>query len=835
MSKPLLLYTAPTPNGHRVSIVLEELRAAYGTNVVDYDVERVNLSARQQKEPSFIALNPNGRIPVLVDRAHKPAPFNVFESAAILLYVTRKYDTEGRFTFPVGSDDESEMLQWIFFAHGGVGPMQREASWFRRFVPEDIPYAKKRFTEETARLYGVLNIRLEGRDYLVGPGRGKLSIADLNVFPWVILHARAGIDTMDEFPNVKAWLDRIAERPAVKAGLAIPQSQVLRTPVEVGMTDLRVSTAYICAATNRFNRAASLSPDATTIAFGSARLVALWNIDDPNDNGIYETLPGHEGTVTCVQFLYDDLFFSADDRGVVRAWRKVENTWRCTLTSEAHKQPISALTALDDVLVTGSSDSSIKVWNIKHGEMEVVLEESQTIPLQGRYPLAIAATTMPKSKAIILAIAGHEAGVTSLSWASGKADQSDRKRSLTLLSTSTDSSLILWSPSDTLFKPISSAAGPSIWINRQRFGDVGGQRLGGFVGGIWAHTARGDEALAWGWSGGWRRWRSIRVDAMDGNIDSDEWREVGAIGGHNAPVKDVDWSPAGEYLISVSLDQTTRIHGAVFCATSKIWHELARPQVHGYDLVGAVWLSPWKFASVADEKVVRVFEAPGGFVETVKSLSVDGLAEVDQDRPVAASVPPLGLSNKATNDTPPQLDPTYLRRRPFEGELASMTLWPEVAKVFGHGYESITIASSHSRELLATACRATSSQHAVVRVYSASTFQLFGSPLEGHTLTVTRIAFSPNDDYVVTCGRADQSGTTWQTGYVPVAMDKSHARIIWDCAWSSESDIFATASRDKTVKIWTLKSGSDHWPALATLKFKEAATAVAFCSIDDTR
>lgn len=222
MAKPLFLYASSTPNGYKVSTVLEELKAAYGTDVIDYDYEKIVLSTNRQKEPWFIALNPNGRIPVLVDRSHEPSPFTVFESAAILLYLVRKYDLEGRFTFPTGSDEESELLQWIFFAHGAIGPMQGQAHHFRHAAPEDIPYGKKRYTEETARLYGVLNIRLEGRDYLVGPGRGKLTIADLNAFPWVRLHQRAGIETLDAFPNVQAWLNRIAERPAVKAGLAIP-------------------------------------------------------------------------------------------------------------------------------------------------------------------------------------------------------------------------------------------------------------------------------------------------------------------------------------------------------------------------------------------------------------------------------------------------------------------------------------------------------------------------------------------------------------------------------------------------------------------------------------
>lgn len=145
---------------------------------------------------------------------------------------------------------------------------------------------------------------------------------------------------------------------------------------------------------------------------------------------------------------------------------------------------------------------------------------------------------------------GHEAGVTSLSWAVQKVGMDDRGPPLTLLSTSTDSSLILWSPSDALFatSPYDSSAG-SIWVNRQRFGDVGGQRYGGFVGGIWANIARGYEAMAWGWDGGWRRWRSVQTENL--STETDGWREVGAVGGHNGPVKDIDWSPAGEYLMSV--------------------------------------------------------------------------------------------------------------------------------------------------------------------------------------------------------------------------------------------------------------------------------------------
>ncbi|OAX43905.1 glutathione S-transferase [Rhizopogon vinicolor AM-OR11-026] len=224
MAKPLVLYTAPTSNGYKVSIMLEELKAAYGN--LDYDVEKIDLLANVQKEPWFIAMNPNGRIPVLVDRSHstaaQPNGFPVFESAAIMLYLVQKYDKEGKFKFESGTDEESQMLQWIFFAHGGLGPMQGQVHHFQYYALEDVPYGKKRYGDEVVRLYGVVNIGLEGRDYLVGPGTGKLSVADLNIMPWVRLHKYAGVETLDAFPNLKGWLDRLLDREPVKAGLAVP-------------------------------------------------------------------------------------------------------------------------------------------------------------------------------------------------------------------------------------------------------------------------------------------------------------------------------------------------------------------------------------------------------------------------------------------------------------------------------------------------------------------------------------------------------------------------------------------------------------------------------------
>ncbi|KAF4619125.1 hypothetical protein D9613_005202 [Agrocybe pediades] len=713
---------------------------------------------------------------------------------------------------------------------------------------------------------------------------------------------------------------------------------------------MSTSLSYIAAACNRFNQAAHVSPDSSTVAFASSRFVSLWHLQDPNDAGVSETLPGSESLITCVKFLDDETLLSANDTGVLILWKKTSNQagkptscWNLVATAQAHKRSISTLSVLDTRIVTGSSDSSLKIWKYgttDAGRDEIV--ELQTIDMKGKYPLISALTYLPQTNVYLLAVGGtdtsvrlfvcsddqfiqsailaghedwirglafknpadpdqptilasgsqdatirlwnielvkkvdiipeetsssepiddlldqfeaslgelgeneeggrqvslkhhiltvktnvgssqqfsvtfdallvgHEAGVTSLAW------RTDSQSPPTLLSTSTDSSVILWSPS--------SDSSSSIWINRERFGDVGGQRLGGFIGGLWAN--KGTEVLAWGWSGGWRRWA---CSAAQADLNGETWNEIGAITGHKGPIKGLDWSPDGKYLISSGLDQTTRIHGPVKKGNNTSWHEIARPQVHGYDLLNVVFIEPLKFASIADEKVVRVFEAPRGFVQLAESLGVAEFSEDEHKRPAAANVPPLGLSNKAIAEGPQEVvGETIVSRRPFDGELSSITLWPEVEKVFGHGYESITLGISNSRNMIATACKSTNAEHAVVRVYDTATFKPVGQPLQGHILTVTRISFSPDDKYILTVSR-DRSWRLFalQEGqsFSPVAFDKSHGRIIWDCAWSPEGDIFATASRDKTVRVW--KQSEKNWNAITTIKTPQPATAVAF-------
>jgi glutathione S-transferase len=198
------LYTAPTPNGWKASIILEEL-------AVPYTVKLVNLGKMEQKEPAYLKLNPNGRIPTLVDK--EAGDFPIFESGAILLYLAEKH---GQF-IPKDAKGRSRVVQWLMFQMGGVGPMQGQANVFFRYAPEKIQYAIDRYQNEVKRLYGVLDTRLGESEYLAG----DYSIADMATWPWVTLHGWAGV-SIDEMKNLRRWMDAVGARPAVQRGRAVP-------------------------------------------------------------------------------------------------------------------------------------------------------------------------------------------------------------------------------------------------------------------------------------------------------------------------------------------------------------------------------------------------------------------------------------------------------------------------------------------------------------------------------------------------------------------------------------------------------------------------------------
>ena len=201
------VYSWATPNGHKVHIMLEECGLPYRVYAVD-------IGAGEQFAPAFLAISPNNKVPAIVDPDGPDSqPISLFESGAILLYLAGK---TGRF-LPASTHGKYEVLKWLMFQMGSVGPMLGQVHHFRVYAPEKIPYAVDRYTNETRRLYGVMNKRLANSKYLGGPA---YSIADIAVFPWLRSWKNQGIDWAD-FPHLKGWFDELAHRPAVMRGVEV--------------------------------------------------------------------------------------------------------------------------------------------------------------------------------------------------------------------------------------------------------------------------------------------------------------------------------------------------------------------------------------------------------------------------------------------------------------------------------------------------------------------------------------------------------------------------------------------------------------------------------------
>lgn len=215
-TKPIDLYYWPTPNGQKISIMLEEC-------ALPYTVHPVNIGKGDQFKPDFLAISPNNRMPAIVDpEGPDGKPISVFESGAILQYLGRK---TGLF-YPADERARVAVDEWLFWQMGGLGPMLGQTHHFRLYAPEKIPYAIDRYTNETNRLYGVLNNRLDGRDYICG----DYSIADIACIGWARGWEKQGQD-LKQFPHVARWLDTMMARPAVQRGIKV--GEALRNPAGI--------------------------------------------------------------------------------------------------------------------------------------------------------------------------------------------------------------------------------------------------------------------------------------------------------------------------------------------------------------------------------------------------------------------------------------------------------------------------------------------------------------------------------------------------------------------------------------------------------------------------
>ncbi|CAG8496848.1 7052_t:CDS:10 [Funneliformis mosseae] len=396
---------------------------------------------------------------------------------------------------------------------------------------------------------------------------------------------------------------------------------------------------------------------------------------------------------------------------------------------------------------------------------------------------------------------------------------------MTILTSSSDKSMMIWKPE----------ADTGVWVNLVRVGEIGGYTLG-FFGGLF--NKEGNCIIGHGHTGAFHLWKNVDKDESD----EQNWKPQVSISGHFNSVKDISWDKDFNYLVSVSLDQTARLF-APWCrkvsSNDKIsltWHEIARPQIHGYDIHCICFVNKWRYVSGSDEK---------------------------ESKPLGANLPALGLSNKAvfqtdienfekaaqdeeflsrqsyvhSSSTPNSLVQT-LSQPPFEEHLLQHTLWPEIDKLYGHGFELISVGASHDGKYVASACKAASAEHAVIRLYDTSTWKELPNPLQSHTLTVTQTKFSHNDKYLLTVSR-DRMWSIFErydegtTPYKFVTKNRAHARIIWDCSWSHDDTLFATGSRDKTVKIWTqiMEQEQIQWKCIFVIKLQEAVTAIDFAPI----
>ena len=470
----------------------------------------------------------------------------------------------------------------------------------------------------------------------------------------------------------------------------------------------------------------------------------------------------------------------------------------------------------DLLLASASQDKYIRLWRIRHTQPKVdfanhsAFEDLENSLSNKAHKLETSQTSYSVSFESLLL--GHEDWIYTISW------RLDKER-LQLLSASADNSLAVWV----------SEQHSGLWVCITRLGEISGQKgsttatgsTGGFYIGLWSPD--GENLVTLGRTGSWRLWK------YDGNQRS--WLQGGGIGGHTKSVADVAWSKDGSYLLSTGSDQTTRLHAERKRGNKCSWHEMARPQIHGYDLNCIDSIGQIQFVSGADEKLLRVFDEPKATADLLESLC--GIhAEDEQNMPIAANVPVLGLSNKIIEDAAgvgPHTDghehgefsssthhgqTLNLDRPPLEDQLARHTLWPEREKLYGHGYEISAVASSHNGSVVATSCRASSLDHAVIRLYTTKDWREVKPSLTAHSLTVTALCFSSDDRYLVSVGRDRKWAVFEKDGVRPEryllkhSNPKGHSRMILDACWAPQEAgrVFATAGRDKMVKIWSISA-----------------------------
>jgi elongator complex protein 2 len=489
----------------------------------------------------------------------------------------------------------------------------------------------------------------------------------------------------------------------------------------------------------------------------------------------------------------------------------------------------------DLLLASASQDKFIRLWRVHKGTDIPSSNQAEDVSLGvvGRSVSTKAHRFLANHddytttfEALLL---GHDDWIYTTSW-------QRHNGTLQLLSASADSSLAIWETDRS----------SGIWVCISRLGEISAQKgsttatgsAGGFWIGLWSPDAH--TVVSLGRTGSWRLWK---------RTPSGTWKQDVGVGGHIRSVTGITWSRNGDYLLSTSLDQTTRLHAEWKQESTSTWHEFSRPQIHGYDLNCMDLVSDTQFVSGADEKPLRVFQEPVAVANILQRLCGIHI-NTENPLPDAANIPVLSLSNKAiqvVDDTTPTTgagddaeaaDPASILHKsaiemdhpPLEDQLARHLLWPEIQKMYGHGYETSAVSVTMDGTLMATACRASSIDHAVIRVYETKEWREICAPLRAHSLTVTNLQWSPDGRYLLSVGR-DRTWSVFELNGVEftATTSKGHSRMILGCSWApvEAGRIFATAGRDKSVKLW--QQNNEHAFELKdTIQLEEAVTAVAF-------
>nr|KAF6358200.1 elongator acetyltransferase complex subunit 2 [Pipistrellus kuhlii] len=589
------------------------------------------------------------------------------------------------------------------------------------------------------------------------------------------------------------------------------------------------------------------SPSTELVSGGSDNQVIHWEIEN---NQLLKAIPlyGHEGPVYAVHAVYQrrvsdatlrTLMVSAASDSTVRVWSKEgsavpilacgnddckihlfvqeNDQFQKALLLGGHEDWIRgvgwAAFGKDLFLATCSQDCLIRVWRMYLKSTSLETQDDDNIRLkENTFTVENESIKMEFAVTLETVLAGHESWVNAVHWQPSFYKDGVLQQPMRLLSASMDKSMILWAPDEE----------SGVWLEQR------------------------------------------------------EWTPEIVISGHFDGVQDLIWDPEGEFIITVGTDQTTRLFAPWNRKDQSqvTWHEIARPQIHGYDLKCLAMIDRFQFVSGADEKVLRVFSAPRNFVENFCAITGQSLNHVlcnqDGDLPEGATVPALGLSNKAVfqGDIAPQpseeeelltragfethqmaFQPTILSEPPTEDQLLQNTLWPEVQKLYGHGYELFSVACNNSKTLLASACKAAKKEHAAIILWNTSSWKQVQN-LIFHSLTVTQMAFSPNDKFLLAVSR-DRTWSLWRRqDTISPELDPIfslfaftnkvtavHSRIIWSCDWSPDSKFFFTGSRDKKVVVWGECDSSDDaiehsvGPCSSVLDVGGSVTAVSVCPV----